>query len=201
MLTSDEEAWRTYAHHRRWFNKLDFALRMGYACGPCGTGPHLSGWYVVRPIYNLHGMGAGARLQHIIAGDTRRVESGYFWCQLFFGDQLSITYEWDGEWVPMSTWKAERSPNNLVRFTRWKRTDIVLPAPAICNELADVGYINVEFVGGRPIEVHLRVSPDPDWGDELIPVWADEPQPEGMTRAYDDAGGFIPVPRTGFIVR
>lgn len=201
MLDRDSAAWDAHPHHRDWFDKLRFALRMGYTCGPCGVAPEHSGWYVVRPIYNLEGMGAGARVQHIGAGDDRRVEPGYFWCEQFTGRQLSVTYRWDGVWVPVSSWEGDLAPGSLTRFARWTRSNTLLLAPAVCDELADVGWLNVEFVGGRPIEVHLRVSPDPDWGDEIVPVWADEEEPEGMVRAYDDAGGFIPVPRVGFVIR
>lgn len=201
MLDSDAAAWRAHPQHRDWFDKLRFSLRMGYRCGPCGVAPDLSGWYVVRPVYNLEGMGAGARLEHIGAGDDRRVEPGYFWCERFTGRQLSVTYRWDGGWVPVSSWEGELAEGSLTRFVRWTRSDEAPAAPAVCAELADVGWVNVEFVGGNPIEVHLRVSPDPDWGDEVVPVWADEGEPEGMVRAYDDAGGFIGVPRLGFVVR
>lgn len=201
MIVNDSDAWETFPQHRDWFDKLRFALRMGYACGPCGVAPDRSGWYVVRPIYNLEGMGAGARVQHIGAGDDRRVEPGYFWCEQFTGPQLSVTYWRDAGWVPVSAWRGELAPGSLTRFCRWERTDDIPPAPTVCDELADLEWINVEFVGGKPIEVHLRPSPDPGWGNELIPVWADEDEPEGMVRAYDDAGGFIPVPRVGFVVR
>lgn len=201
MIDSDAEAWVAYPHHRDWFDKLRFSLRMGYRCGPCGTAPGVAGTYVVRPCYNLEGMGAGARVQHITAGDDRAVEPGYFWCELFTGPQLSVTYRWDGVWVPESSWCGELAPGDLTRFRKWTRSDEHPAAPAVCDELADVGHINVEFVGGRPIEVHLRLSPDPGWGDEIVPVWEGDTVPDGMVAAYDDAGGFIPVARLGFVVR
>jgi hypothetical protein len=73
--------------------------------------------------------------------------------------------------------------------------------PAFFDVLQDVATINVEFVGGHPIEVHLRESPDPDWGDEIIPVWEDSPVDSEWVHSYDNAHGFLDVARLGFIVK
>lgn len=201
MIVADAEAWNAFPHHRAWFNKLHFALRMNYLCGPCGVAPPVTNVYVVRPIYNLDGMGAGARLLQIEAQNDCKVEPGYFWCERFVGPHLSVTYRWDDGWYQTSAWQGFLAEGSLTRFTRWVRsTDIVTP-PEICNELSDIEWLNVEYIGEQAIEVHLRASPDPDWGNELIPIWADEPQPPEMINSYDDAGGFIPVARTGFIIR
>jgi hypothetical protein len=36
-------------------------------------------------------------------------------------------------------------------------------------------YINIEFIGGKVIEVHLRHNPDFSYGnDVMIPVWEDQ---------------------------
>ena len=175
-------------------------MKLNYLCGPCGVAPPVTGSYVVRPIYNLDGMGAGARIEEIEAGDDSRVEPGYFWCERFYGPQLSIVYHWESGWTPISIWRGYLAEGSLQRFIRWERSADLLAPPAICDELADVEWMNVEYVGGRAIEVHLRASPDPDIGDVLIPVWADEAQPDGMIESYDDAGGFIPVARTGFVI-
>lgn len=204
MAYSDQEAWFEYPHYRHWFNKLELSLRLGYDCGPCGTAPSVTGPYVVRPIYNLEGMGVGAIKMIINAGDARQVPPGFFWCEWFTGLQHSITYEWDvrwDEWVPTSSWLGVNDPNNLSRFQKWVRSDWTAPLPYMFNELDDCDTINVEFIGDKIIEVHLRPSPDPDWTTEIIPVWADQEVPEDMVEAYDDAGGFLQVPRLGFIIR
>lgn len=202
MATSDIEAWDLYPHHRRWFNKLDLSLRFGYRCGPGAVAPRDSGWYVVRPIYNLEGMGVGARKQFIEAGDDRCVEPGFFWCEWFDGPQHSVTFEWtDSGWVPVSAWEGVRPEDNLSRFTCWRRSIWRSGLPDEFDELADCDLINVEFVDGRVIEVHLRSSPDPDVGEEIVPVWADEEDVTVDVVSFDDAGGFLKVPRLGFRVR
>ena len=59
--------------------------------------------------------------------------------------------------------------------------------------------INVEFIGGRPIEVHFRRNTDFDGGiEEYRPVWVgeDTTPPEGFTFRPDADG-----PRIGAFVR
>lgn len=201
MIFEDVDAWVAYPHHRRWFNKLDLSLRLGYHCGPSGTSPERDGWYVVRPIYNLDGMGVGARKVFLAAGDARSVEPGHFWCEHFSGPQLSVTFRWSKGWQAISCWQGELADGSLSRFLRWRRVGWHGSLPAILDELADCSTINVELIDGRIIEVHLRASPDPDWGEEIVPVWADEEPPSEMTPAFDDAGGHLKVPRLGFVVR
>ena len=200
MATTDIEAWAAYPQHRRWFDKLDLSMRLGHRCGPCGVAPDVDGWCVVRPIYNLEGMGVGSRKEFVRAGDNRRVEPGYFWCEWFDGPQHSVTYDWAGGWVPVSSWRGHLAEGSLSRFLRWTRDDWAGVLPDWFDVLSDCGSVNVEFVGGRVIEVHLRRSPDPDWGDELVPVWADDPV-DDFVPGFDDAGGFLGVPRVGFVVR
>lgn len=201
QIYDDKDAWAAFPRHRRWFNKLEFSMQMGYRCGPNGVAPPVSGMYVVRPIYNLIGLGLGAKFEYIEAGNTRKVPPGSFWCEKFEGPQVSVTYEWHNEWRYVSSWQGENAPDSLTRFTSWKRTDIHFPLTRLFDELYDVGVINVEFIGDKPIEVHLRRSPDPDMGSELIPVWADTPTTEDWVEAFDDGDGFLETPRLGFIVR
>ena len=89
----DEDAWLKYPHHHNWFNKLYVAEQMGYYCGPCGFAPSRSDYYIVRPIYNLGGMGVGTSIQYIEADDYTMVPPGYFWCEILLGKQYSATYE------------------------------------------------------------------------------------------------------------
>lgn len=199
-ISDDVDAWDAYPQHRSWFNKLDLALRLGHHCGPAGTSPGRDGWYVVRPIYNLYGMGAGARKVQLDADDWCSLEPGYFWCEAFDGPQHSVTYRWQDGWVPTSSWQGHLADGSLSRFVLWHRSDWAAPLPELFDVLADCGTINVEFVGDHIIEVHLRASPDPDVGELLIPVWADQDDVEPTVTAFDDAGGHLDVPRLGFIV-
>lgn len=208
----DADAYKAYPQHRKWFNKLYLSEALGYNCGPSGIAPEKTGFYIVRPIYNLIGMGIGAEYKQIIAGDTTAVPPGYFWNEIFIGKHLSVTYEFEhgvkGTWKQISSFEGVRSSTELYRFTRWRRSDQYPEVPRIFNELSDVKRINIEFKGDKPIEVHLRESPDPDY-DEFIPIWADDELAIDKYKeldytyleSYDDGDGFLKVPRLGFMVK
>ena len=208
-MTEDFEAWEKYPQHHKWFDKLYLAELMGYKCGPSGFAPDVSDYYVVRPIYNLSGMGVGATVTRIDAGDLSKVPPGYFWCEFIAGIQYSATYEWvDNCWTLKSCWQGTHAYNDLSKFVSWIRSTYKPKLPAYFDQLHDVGVINVEFKGDSPIEVHLRESPDPNY-DELIPVWADNSvnMQAYLTRGYryieafDNANGFLQTPRLGFLVK
>jgi hypothetical protein len=208
-LIHDFEAWEKYPHHHKWFNKLYLAELMGYKCGPTGLAPDVTDHYIVRPIYNLSGMGVGSKVIKIEAGDATKVPPGYFWCEFIAGIQYSATYEFvDGRWKSISCWQGTNDINNLSRFVSWIRSTYKPKVSSQFNELHDVGRINIEFIGDKPIEVHLRESPDPNY-DELIPVWADNSvnKEAYLSRgyryieSYDNADGFLEIPRIGFLVK
>lgn len=174
----DYQLWNKYSHHRLWFNKLYVAEQLGYYCGPCGTAPSISDKYIVRPIYNLAGMGLGASVKHISAKDRSATPPGYFWCQYFSGNHYSVSYSWSKDrWTPIHAWIGYNSEDNLTKFTRWIRTQENIPrVPSCFNVLRDVETINIEFKDSKAIEVHLRASGNPDGSieskyNEYIPVW------------------------------
>lgn len=209
----DSEAYRAYPHHSKWFNKLHVAETFKYDCGPCGTAPTKDGTYIIRPIYNLAGMGLGAKICYIKAGDVTSTPPGYFWCEYFTGKHYSATYEFHhdikGTWKPISCWEGINLPVNVTKFIEWKRSSYFPEAPRELNELCDVKKINVEFKGQNVIEVHLRESPDPAY-DHIIPVWASDREEKTahmemhgyrFIESYEDADGHLEDPRIGFLVK
>jgi len=206
---NDIEAYREYPYLTHWYNKLWVSEQLKYHCGPAGLAPDVSGWYVVRPIVNLSGMGIGAKKIWIDAGDCKQVPPGYFWCEWFDGRQFSVTYRWEGwSWVPVSCWEGIKSDEDLSKFSKWIKTDHYPPLGIFFHELADLEMINVEYIEDKPIEVHLRSSPDPDY-NELIPVWKDQENivdkhvvmGYSYISSYDDGEGFLEIPRLGFLVK
>lgn len=214
MTDFDEDNYQKYPHHRKWFNKLWIAELFKYDCGPNAVPPSKDGTYVVRPIYNLSGMGVGATVKELKAGDKKTVPPGYFWCEFLKGKHYSANYKWKvdhitgGEWEGVSCWEGTNMPINLSKFTEWKRSEYIPEVPAELKELYDVKEINVEFKGNQVIEVHLRTSSDPDY-DHFIPVWKSD---EGRVSHYlmhgfkyieffDDADGHLKDPRVGFLVK
>lgn len=211
MVTTDIEAYQKYPGLRYWFNKLWLSEQLGYYCGPAGIAPKISGMYIVRPMMNLVGMSANAKLKYIFAGDTKVVPPGFFWCEEFTGRQISVDYKWEGQWVPISGWEASRDDEDLYMFNKWKRIhDLPALSGVLFEEPVDHGIttINVEFIDNKVIEVHFRHSPDPQY-DVLIPVWKGAEKNVDIFRqlgytfieSYDDANGFIERPRLGFMVK
>ncbi len=207
----DHHAYRMFPDRRKWFNKLWLAEDLGYECGPSGIAPSKSGYYIVRPIMNLSGMSVGAKKKYIEAGDLSQTPPGYFWCEWFGGPQYSVTYEWTGVWKQVSCYLGERDENNLYRFRRWTRIDDIEFEPEpLFDEIggSNVSTLNIEFIGGRIIEVHLRDTPDPKY-EELIPIWKDSKilvdkyEKLGYTyiESHDDADGFLDIPRIGFMIK
>lgn len=212
-MITDADAWVAYPQHHKWFNKLYVAEQMEYLCGPAGVAPPVSDYYIVRPIYNLGGMGVGASVQFIEAGNNAIVPPGYFWCEILLGKQYSATYKFDHGgppfWIPISCWEATRAGDSYTKYISWTRSEYIPPVPRIFNALSNVQLINIEFRGDKPFEVHLRDTPDPDY-DILIPVWEDTNQStidlyinQGFRyiSSFDDSNGFLKPARLGFMVK
>ena len=213
MILQDYEAYDKFPRHRKWFSKLYVAETLGYDCGPAGIAPSKTGTYIVRPVMNLSGMGVGARVEKIEKDDCEAVEAGYFWCEYFDGPHYSGNYRFvSGQipyWEPISCWEGTNMPINVTKFTEWKRSKHAPKVPRDFNVLSDVAVINVEFIGDKPIEVHLRKSADPEY-DHMIPVWGSSPQDTiphyeihgyKYIESYDDGDGQLNDPRLGFMVR
>ncbi len=205
---NDIQAYQKYPTLRHWYNKLWLSEKLGYNCGPASIAPEKSDWYIVRPIINLSGMGVGASKVWIDKNDHSKVSPGYFWCQWFEGNQYSVTYGWRGYWHPETCWKGIKKDTNLSRFEKWVKTDFYPQLNSDYNELHPVGKINIEFIEDKPIEVHLRTSPDPNY-KELIPVWKGNEEVIDIYKklgynyiiSFDNAEGFLYIPRIGFLVK
>lgn len=205
MIFDDISAWNKFPHHRLWFNKLWLSEQFGYTCGPGGVAVPKEDTYIVRPIYNLRGMGAGAEILTIHPNNIELVPPGYFWCEVFYGDHYSIEYKWENNnWQMISAFQGINSKENLYKFQKWIRKSIEYQPPNILDVLQDCEYINLEIIDNKIIEVHLRRSPDPNY-NEIIPVWEGEdiqtPQGYQWIQSADDADGFIKEKRLGFFVK
>lgn len=207
----DWDAWNKYPQHRWVFNKLELALKLGYTAGPTPMPVSKTGDYIVRPIYNLSGMGAGAFLMNLEAGEIYNFPPSYFWCERFTGEHLSVNYQWKASrLLPTHTSLGEADFNNLSRFKRWTRVEHRdLELPNWMSSLRFVDKINIEFIGGKIIEIHLRHGVDfPDDANEIIPIWRstsktdyDKLLNDGYTfkESFTDAEKNISDPRIGFM--
>lgn len=155
----DEDAWLACHDDDLWiFDKVILATKLGYVCGPKGVTVPEPGKYIVRPVMNLMGMGRGASIMHIENVTDFILPDGTFWCEIFSGRHLSVDYYKGQQKLCV---EGTRSDDNLSRWSKWEKTDDEIPFPAILEELVgSYDWINVEFIGDKIIEIHLRQNPD-----------------------------------------
>ena len=184
------------------YNKLQIAKMQGLRCGPAGVPVPISGLYVVRPVMNFSGMGAGAEVKRLTAKCINKVPLGYFWCEILEGDHISIDYV---EGRPHTCYKAHRAKDDpLYKFNKWTRLEKAgRSLPSFLKPLAErYSRINVEYIDGKVVEVHLRGSPDPGV-KEFIPVWRSDPikMDAKFIPSKDNADGYLQDERLGFYVK
>jgi hypothetical protein len=154
------------------YDKLIVAQHEGITSGPAGVGVPAAGWYIVRPITNIRMMGRGAKRCWLEPGDDESVPDGYFWSETLTGDHISVDYHWGKPVLAVQGFRDDA--NRLDRFNRWKKIADKHPLPMWLQALGnDQEWINVEYIGNRAIEVHLRYNDDfaNHNSDEIVPVW------------------------------
>jgi hypothetical protein len=170
----DAWAWDLYPAHRWVYNKLLICETQGLPHGPHGTEPKS---YPVfsKPIYNMRGMGMGSRIVRDAADYKAGLQPGHMWMPLFTGRHVSTDAALlDGEpvWWRHTTGK----PLGEGTFDYW--TVHAAADPAIETYLGDWfrkhlggfnGVVNVETMGGRMVEIHLRMAEQ--WLDINGPGW------------------------------
>ena len=173
LFVSDQDVYDSCPPDWLWiFDKLIIARKQGILAAPAGIPVPESAEYIVRPITNLRMMGRGARRMWIQAGDDEPVPDGYFWSEMLEGPHVSVDYHWGEQALAVQGFRADAA--RLDRFSRWCKIDAEMPLPEMLHGLEDhAEWINVEYIGNRVIEVHLRYNDDfaNHDADEIWPVW------------------------------
>ena len=182
---NDYDAFELYPQYRCWYNKLLLSNLLGYTCGS-DTIPFTDRW-IIRPIQNLEGMALNAIIDTFPAGFV--IPEGNFYCEVFEGRHITIDYQnINGVWVQGATFEGFRYPDSLIHFQRWLSVDYKFDLPLMLQSIK-VHNINLELVGGKIIEVHLRCNPDPIQYKEYLPIWDSIPEskicPEGFVFVSD----------------
>lgn len=214
----DVEAWYNFPNDRNFFNKLWLADQLGHKCGPGGIPVPDAGTYIVRPTYNLAGMGVGAKKMELSPEEwnTGAVPAGYFWCEWFEGEHLSLDYVREGRFGKMnwSLVRCYRGEKRGFEFDRWDRVDISdwgsWKVPSILvNPLwyeMSASKLNLETIGGRVIEAHFRHGFDHmEQYETIYPIFKEFTfdKPKGFTWIEGPATGYgqLDNPRLGYWVK
>ena len=172
MIKTDKDVWVTTEINDLWlFDKLILSRKLGHICGPAGVPVPNPGNYIVRPITNLEGMGIGASICYI-QDTTDHLPAGYFWCEIFKGRHISVDYNYGKPILSVEGFRNQDDP--LYRFSKWVKVNQLYHIPLEVSVLRKFEYSNIEFIGNKIIEVHLRGNPDFSYNNNIaIPVWED----------------------------
>jgi hypothetical protein len=197
QFVSDCDVWPTCPREWLWiYDKLIVAQYERVVSGPAGVSVPNQGQYIVRPITNIRMMGRGAKLCWLELGDDTQVPDGYFWSEVLIGDHISVDYHWGKPVLAVQGFRD--NPARLDRFNRWKKINYPRALPDWLQLLgATQEWINVEYINGKVIEVHLRYNDDfaNHDSDEIVPIWTgqDTTPPTGWSwyaSASQDRLGF-----------
>jgi hypothetical protein len=165
------DEWNNIHSSDLWvYNKLFLSRVLGYTCGPVGTTVPKPDFYIVRPSFNLLGMGRFARKEYIYKY-TDHYHPSEFWCEIFEDEHLSVDFQYqEAKLIVLGTRSWE---NPLYKWDRWEKVQRNVQFPEILTKLVgNYEWINCEFIGNRLIEVHFRQNPDFRYGNKVaIPVW------------------------------
>jgi hypothetical protein len=181
--TEDADAWEWNPEFRWIYDKIVIARNQGLDAGPHGTLPPSFSVFS-KPIVNLKGMRVDTRIIHSAADYALHQTSGHMWMIMLEGRHVStdvaivggeprwwrhVTGQSAGEGTfDHGTVHADREPEIERYCGEW-----------IARHLRGyTGMLNIETIGGRMIEMHLRFSdqwPDlhgPGWVQALVGLYA-----------------------------
>ncbi len=180
--TDDVDAYRFNSRYRWVYNKLMVAKTQSLECGLPDEMP-LRYPVFSKPVVNLKGMGIGSCMINRPDEFKNKCPFGNFWTTYLAGDHVSSDFAvvngsvlWCRNTLGIPAgggtfdyWVVEASPRiNLERYCRrW-----------IANFMPTyTGMLNIESIGGRIIEAHLRFSDQ--WPDLYGEGWL-----EAVVRLY-----------------
>jgi len=174
--TDDEHAYEFYPEHRWIYNKLLICDSQGLPGAPHGVPPQRFPVFS-KPIYNMHGMGVGGRLIHDSTELDHNMHAGHMWMEALEGEHVStdaIVIGGEVQWWRHTTGRtlgegvfdywtvlADDKPELEDYCGRWLRKHLQ----------GYSGAVNIETIGGRIIEVHLRFADQ--WPDLYGTGWLD----------------------------
>jgi len=190
--SAEDFVWHDIDPDQLWvMDKLILSRKLKYISGPVGLDVPTPNWYCVRPCVNMMGLGLGTQ-KIWIEQETMHLPVGHFWCEWFEGRHLSIDYNYGNQILCVEGFKSN---NTFTKWDKWVKTDDEISLPFELRTFSHREYMNVEYIDGKVIEVHLRHNEDFEGNiSEFIPVWfgQDTNPPTGYKyRQYPDIHGRI----------
>jgi hypothetical protein len=183
--TDDIDAYEFNPRHRWIYDKSVVARSQGLECGLHGESPPARYPVFCKPVMNLKGMGAGSCVLRDERDYRENCTPGDFWMKLLTGEHVST------DWAVVAgepAWCRHTLgiPGIGGTFDYWAIQARARPqlekycGDWIRQHLPDyTGMINVETIGGRIIEAHLRFADQ--WPDLYGARWL-----EALVRLYRD---------------
>jgi hypothetical protein len=181
VAVNDAGAWRLNPTQRHVYDKLALALRAGLCAAPCGVDPRDCGLETgeivfVKPIVNLGGMAVRARAVPV---DAVPSEPGSFWSERLEGPHTStdcLVRDGHAVWFAHTRGSDEKDMERPIYWEIGAPLAALEPIVAGWVERLIPGYTglcNLEMIGGRPIEMHLRGSNGffDFYGPEFMRAW------------------------------
>ena len=172
--TEDPDGYQWHPAQRHIYNKLFVAESQDLTCAPHGVTPRAFPVFS-KPIINLRGMGVGSRVLHDLEDYQRHLTPGHFWMTLLEGEHVST----DVAVVKGRTlwWRHCRgTPAIEGTFDHWlieadgrPSLEAYLGSWVSRHLTGYTGMVNLETIGERIIEAHLRVTDQ--WPDLYEAGW------------------------------
>jgi hypothetical protein len=174
--TEDVDAYAWYPEQRWVYDKLRVAFSQGLSCAPHGVYPPRFPVFS-KPITNLRGMGVGSRVLHDLADYRRHMTPGHLWMTLLEGDHVSTDVAvLDGR--VMWSRHSRGAPAVAGTFDYWtieagRRAELETYIEDWISRylVTYTGMLNLETIGGRIIDAHLRFADQ--WPDLYGAGWLD----------------------------
>ena len=159
----DYDAWKRYPEFNWVYNKLELCRTQDIEAAPHGVVPSFEPIFS-KPIINLHGMGLDAK--KIFSWEEKEYRAGHFWMPVLNGTHLSVNMAIENglsKWTyPMIV--THDDDNYKIKFEYLKDTkeyDKILDKVRLWvkkNLESYIGIINIEIIGDKIIECHLRMN-------------------------------------------
>ena len=174
--TDDAYAFDWNPRHRWIYDKLLVARTQGLDCGR-GDSPPLHYPVFCKPVTNLKGMGLDIHVLHDVNDFNRFCKPGHFWMTLLQGEHVSSDIA-VCEGKPIWHRHAVGLPGLEGTFDYWTvRSNHSETLTRYCHDWVRAhltgytGMMNMETIGGRIIEAHLRFADQ--WPDLYGEGWVD----------------------------